>query len=196
MGRGREALQQFEDARRADPYSAVASGWLGALQFRAGERERGMAEMERALQLDSTNPPTMIFNARALVDVGRPEEARRLLHRLWEQTPSWRAPVAQVLAEAGEPERARALLAALPDEAAAMPLRHTMTAALTLSLGDTTAALDALERAAVAREILPTYWSLSSKEFDPIRTSDRFAAVAGRFGLDVRVFTTGRGGRP
>jgi serine/threonine-protein kinase len=195
-GRSREALQRFEDARRADPYSAVASGWLGSLQFRTGERERGMAELERALQLDSTNAPTLIFNARALIELGRREEARRLLHRLWEQTPSWRASAAQILAEAGEPERARAMLANMPDAATGMPLRHTITAALTLSLGDTAAALDELERAAVAREILPTYWSLSSREFDPIRASARFAGVARRFGLDARVFTTGRGGRP
>jgi serine/threonine-protein kinase len=196
VGRGREALVQFEDARRADPYSAVASGWLGALQFRAGDRERGLAEMQRALQLDSTNPPTMIFVAKALVDVGRREEARRLLHRLWEQTPPWRAATAQVLAAAGEPQRARDLMAVLPEVSGGMHLRHTMAAGLALSLGDTTAALDALLAAAEAREILPTYWSLSSEEFDPVRQSARFAAAVRRFGLDERVFTAPRGGRP
>jgi serine/threonine-protein kinase len=196
VGRGREALQQFERARQADPYSAVASGWLGALQFRAGDRERGLGEMLRALQLDSTNPPTMIFAAKALADVGRQEEARRILQRLWEQTPSWRAAAAQVLAATGEPQRAREMLTTLPDAAAGMPLVHTMTAGLTLSLGDTAAALNALERAADAGEILPTYWSLSSEEFDPLRTNARFAEIVRRFGLDVRVFTAPRGGRP
>lgn len=198
MGRGSDALRQFERARRADPYSAVASGWLGSLQFEAGDRERGLAELRRAMQLDSTSPPTMLQAGKAFAAAGLRDEAIRLFLRLWEQTPSWRAPAAQALATVGEPALAREMLATLSNapQPSGIPLLHTMTASLTLSLGDTAAALDALERAANAGEILPTYWSLASAEFDPVRTSARFANVVRRYGLNVSVFTVARGGTP
>ncbi len=194
-GRGPEALRQFEQARRIDPYSAVASGWLGGVRFYTGDTLAGLAEVERAMQIDSTSPPTMIFAARTLAAVGRAGEARAIMRRLWDQTPSWRTPAAAVLADVGEPEWARGLLEAVQRPEAASPVTGTMTAILTLALDDTARALDAMERAAAAREILPTYWSLSSPEFDVMRANPRFLAVVRRFGLDERRFGSPNGGR-
>ena len=67
---------------------------------------------------------------------------------------------------------------------------------LRLALGDTTRALDEMERATDAGDFWPTYITLSAREFDPIRRSARFAAIVRRVGLDEAVFTSPTGGRP
>ncbi|MGH7710930.1 MAG: hypothetical protein ACREOG_06580, partial [Gemmatimonadaceae bacterium] len=85
---------------------------------------------------------------------------------------------------------------ALETERPAGPLANTRLVTLHLSLGDTTRALDALERATDAEEIWPTYYSLSEPFFDPLRRNVRVAAIVRRVGLNERVFTSPNGGRP
>jgi hypothetical protein len=62
-----------------------------------------------------------------------------------------------------------------------------------LGLGDTSRALGALEDA--VRTGVPVI-PLSDPMFDPLRASERFAAVVRRFELDARTFTSATGGRP
>ena len=55
-----------------------------------------------------------------------------------------------------------------------------------LGLGDTTQALEALERATAAREIWPAMFPTLSPMFEPVRGSDRFRRVLARVGLAKR----------
>jgi len=66
------------------------------------------------------------------------------------------------------------------------PLDETARAFAFLGLGDTTAALDALERATDAKAPWPFVASTSGTMFASVRRSDRFRALLTRVGLAAR----------
>ena len=105
-GRVARAEPLFKRARDLDPYLAVASGWYGHLLFLRGEQSDGLAEMRRAVEIDSTNPPAMVFLADALRRLGRTDEARVLAQRLWRTVPTWRG----VTANLDEPEQVQEMI--------------------------------------------------------------------------------------
>ena len=195
-GRFTEAQSEFERARALDPYSAVASGWVGHLLVLSGRQAAGLRELRSALEIDSTNQPLLVFVAQALMAEGERDEPKVLMERLWSTFPQWRGVAAQVFAGLGDSARARDLIRIMESEQPARPLQNTRLTTLYLSLGDTSRALDALERATDAAEIWPTFYSLSEPFFDPLRRSARFAAIIRRVGLNERVFTSPNGGRP
>ena len=100
-----------------------------------------------------------------------------------------------VLARSGAPDDARALLRrveATPDGTGG---KLSSTSRIALALGDTTRALDALEKAAAGDGYLAVSQYIGSKHFDQIRKSPRFAAVLRKFNLDVARLTAPDGGR-
>jgi eukaryotic-like serine/threonine-protein kinase len=195
-GRFAEAQTEFERARALDPYSAVASGWVGHMLMLSGRGTEARAELRRAMEIDSTNPPLLVFLAEALLDAGQVDQSRALMERLWNATPAWRPVAAQMLAIMGDRERASELVRSYENQQSRSPVAHTVLTMLHLALGDTTRALDALERATDFREIWPTFYSVSEPFFDPVRHSARFARIIRRVGLNERVFTSPNGGRP
>jgi TolB-like protein/Tfp pilus assembly protein PilF len=197
MGHVMEAKAEFERARRADPYDAVASGWLGHLLSLTGHHSEALAEINRALEIDSDSAPPVLYMAvQANLMLGDTVRARALVNRLWERVPAWHGPAAVLLADLGD----RVTAMTVVREIEASPRDWYVggaTAALIYSvLGDTAKALDVLERATAAGEIWPMSYSMSEREFDPIRRSARFAAIVKRVGLDERIFTSPTGGRP
>jgi len=195
-GRFAEAQREFERARALNPYSAVASGWVGHLLVLSGHQAEGLRELRRAMEIDSTNQPLLVFVAQALISAGQRSEPKVLMERLWNTFPQWRDVAAQVLVALGDSTRARALIRVMESDRPARPLVNTRLATLHLSLGDTSRALDALDRATDAAEIWPTFYSLSEPYFDPLRRRARFIAIIRRAGLNERVFTSPNGGRP
>jgi hypothetical protein len=127
---------------------------------------------------------------------GDTAKAKAIAERLWSRVPQWRGAAAFLLAELGD--RARATVVARQIEAKPEPGYGSIATASIIysALGDTTKALDLLERATDAGEIWPTAYSLSEREVDPMRKSARFAAIVRRVGLDERIFTSPTGGRP
>jgi TolB-like protein/Tfp pilus assembly protein PilF/tRNA A-37 threonylcarbamoyl transferase component Bud32 len=197
MGHVMEAKAQFQLARAADPYDAVASGWLGHLLSLTNHHDSALAELDRALEIDSDSAPPVLFMAvQANMVAGDTAKARRLVKRLWERVPQWRGTTAFLLAELGD----RATAATVARQIEANPEHGYMgisaASVIYATLGDTAKALDLLERATDAGEIWPTSWSLNEREFDPLRRSARFAAIVRRVGLDERIFTSPTGGRP
>jgi hypothetical protein len=69
-------------------------------------------------------------------------------------------------------------------------------ALLHLASGDTSQYFEALERATASGEMWPTFFSLSERTFDRVRSSARFAAIVRSVGLDEATFTSPTGGRP
>ena len=189
-----EALPYFERARQLDPTSAVASGWVGHLLDLSGRVDEAWPHLRRAMDIDSTNPPSLVMIAEAHLYSGRPDSAILYAERLARVWPGWRRPAAAVLAAAGARERALELLGATQqgDDGAAAGYSGSAFAAL----GDSTAWFDLTERQTAQREIWPTYWSLNERALDFMRGSARFAAIVRSVGLDPRIFTRPRGGRP
>jgi adenylate cyclase len=197
MGHVMEAKAEFKRARRADPYDAVASGWLGHLLSLTGHHAEALAEINRALEIDSDSAPPVLYMAvQANLMLGDTVRARALVNRLWERVPAWHGPAAVLLADLGD----RVTAMTVVREIEASPRDWYVggaTAALIYSvLGDTAKALDVLERATAAGEIWPMSYSMSEREIDPIRRTPRFAAIVRRVGLDDRIFTSPTGGRP
>jgi TolB-like protein/Tfp pilus assembly protein PilF len=195
MGRLAEAKTEFERARSADPYDAVASGWLGHLLSLTNQHTQALAELDRALEIDSA-PPVLFMAAQANMAAGDTAKAKDLLLRLWERVPPWRGSAAVLMAGLGD--RAGAISVARQIEAnpEQWSLGTTTAGIIFSALGDTAKALSALERATDAGDIWPTAYSMSEREFDPLRRSARFAAIVRRVGLDERIFTSPTGGRP
>jgi hypothetical protein len=142
--------------------------------------DSALVESRRALQSNPSNLTTVCFSAMILSAVGRQDEARQLLAGF----PPFNPMGAYVLAAAGDTGTVRQRLASAaqnPPGRTWMP--QTFRAFGMLGLGDTTQALDALERATDAREIWPALHPASGRMFDGIRESARFRALLSRVGL-------------
>ena len=100
-----------------------------------------------------------------------------------------------ILARSGATDDARALLKRVDAAPAGTWGKLSSTSRITLALGDTARALDALEQAAAGDGDLTISQLISSKHFDPIRKSPRFVAVLKKFNLDVARLTAPDGGR-
>jgi serine/threonine-protein kinase len=185
-----EALPQFRRARALDPNSAVASGWVGHLLDLSDRPEEALSELRRALQIDSTVPPTLVFMAQAHLYHGRPDSARLYAERIWRVWPNWRSSTAAILAHLGDRNR---VLAALREAEEQDPMGGV---GIYAALGDSTRWFEKHEQATAARNIWPTYSSLSERGLDFMRGSARFAAIVRSVGLDERIFTAPTGGRP
>jgi TolB-like protein/Tfp pilus assembly protein PilF len=192
-----EAKAQFQLARAADPYDAVASGWFGHLLSLTNKHDSALAELDRALEIDSDSAPPVLFMAvQANMVAGDTAKAKALAQRLWARVPQWHGPTAFLLAELGDRATAEAVARQIEADPGHGYVGTSTASIIYAVLGDTAKALDVLERATDAGEIWPTSYSLSEREVDPLRRSARFAAIVRRVGLDERIFTSPTGGRP
>jgi serine/threonine protein kinase/Tfp pilus assembly protein PilF len=184
-----EALPMFQRARELDPNSAVASGWVGHMLDLMGRTGEGLAELRRALDIDSTVPPTLTMMAQAHFYAGNLDSARFYAERLSRVWPNWRASAASMFARLGDRSRAQALLEEIQSR------DPEGGAGVYAALGDSTRWFASREQATRERIIWPTYTSLSERPLDFMRGSARFAAIVRSVGLDERIFAAPNGGR-
>src|SRR5690606_21066422 len=127
------AQEQFSRARVLDPYSAVASAWTGHLLVLEGHQAEGLAEINRALELDSLNPPALYMAAQAHRYGGQSDSSRAMTDRLARRVPAWRAEAAGLYALLGDDGQARSVLAEV--EAGEVPgERYTRIYMISLAL--------------------------------------------------------------
>lgn len=149
---------------------------------------------QRAIQLDSTVVITEVSRA-LMLDLGHYED----MVRLGEKYKSPWGEVIYAFAKLGRRAQADSVLKMnqarnrSPDTRSRRSLGDEVLAYI--GVGDTTRALDALDREKGGMMRQPGR-SLSDPLFDPIRTSPRFAAYVRRLGLDPKILATGKGGRP
>jgi serine/threonine-protein kinase len=192
VGDFRAARIQFDSARKLDPYSAVASTWVARALSVAGMLDSSVLELRRAIQLDSSNL-LVLGSAQIFAEAGRIEEARALARR----TPNVGGELkGYVLGRTGDRAEALAILRDLEAQRQRPWMGEWAIALTAIGVGDTARALSALERSTDAHEIWPLYTSLIDPIYDPLRSSARFAALVRRVGLDERLLTSPRAGRP
>jgi eukaryotic-like serine/threonine-protein kinase len=184
-GRVAQAEEACRRARAADPVSPAASGILAYSLSLLGRHGESLAETRRAYELDSSLAWAHSVLPLVLLRAGHREESRALAQTTL--APPFSGIAAYVLAATGDRAGATAIIRQLE---ARPPTNWFARTALTyayLGIGDTTRALAAIERAAVAgeRPFLP----FLDPMYDPLRPSARFAAAVRRFGLDERLFT-------
>ncbi len=182
MFRGRvgEAMRQLMIARQTEPASAVVAAWLGYGYYLDGQLDSAVVEIRRAYQSDSTHRFLVGVGPVILQRAGLPSEARRQAERVWPE----RSELAWVLAAQGDSAPAFALL---------RRREHADDWRLMLVVGDTTRALQTLERLTSPEAPWPTANSVLDPQYAVLWPSARFRAVLQRVGLgDVVLPTAGK----
>ncbi len=186
-GRLDEARVAIDRARSLDPLSMVIGASVGAVYHLAGDTAGAIRALRRALEIDANFVMTHYFLGGALRDAGEltaaATEFRSAIARSGGGgTPEMTAGLAQTLAKQGDTDAARALQRELEAASATRHVPPCLLAQVHAALGDTDAALDAVERGAAQRDadlafigVRPAYAGL--------RGHPRFEAVRRRVGV-------------
>jgi serine/threonine-protein kinase len=194
QGRPAEALELLERARKLERLSPVIAAWTSYAFFLTGRVDSALAERARAAQLDSTVLP--VTNLGALLDLalGRREAARGLMSAGTPPVMMSNAPY--VFAKLGDTATAGRLIRGIESNSPRPWFADAARASVALALGDSSAALAALEQSArTSGPIWYVYMPLQDPAYDLVRGSPRFAALLRRANLNVALLTRPGGGR-
>ena len=191
LGRMEDAVVQVRRAMRVDPLSSTTT-WVAANTFfMSNRREEALATARRAFELDSTpaSPARQMF-ALLLYASGKTDSAKALMRGTTAapQAAPW---VGYLIAATGDKAGAAEFIRRYESERGKNAFANATQAWTYLGAGDTTRALDALERSAREREPLSFSVPFGMTMYDPIRASARFANVIRTYGLDPASFHAG-----
>jgi adenylate cyclase len=178
LGRFDQALYQFRLAAELDPLFRQLTFWQVRVFESAGDLEGALAVAKEALARYPGNRLLHIHVGRALLSLGRLEEARE--HAAMAGGPINDAGTAvgraELLALLGDPSEAERLVKSWESDPSAFFIRMNHIAALLAVLGQTDRAFELLERD--AREGERSLWiDFRRPTFDPIRHDPRFVAL-------------------
>ena len=196
-GRVHEALTQFEQAKALDPFYSTNVMYDAWAMATVGRDSEAVVEARRGLELDPDNEAVNTIYGSVMMETGHFAEAVAHARRMVPRTTDIRRLgfYGLILARSGATDDARALLGRIEAAPDGTWGKLSSLSRINLALGDTARALDALEKAAAGDGDLAISQLISSKHFDPIRKSARFAAVLRKFNLDVARLTAPDGGR-
>lgn len=179
LGRFDEAVSELRLAMALDPLSLAVSSTLGVTLFYAGRYEEAERALLDTLRLDDRFSFAHLFLGHVQAAQQRHAEAISSIERalrLGGRVPEALGALGYALAASGAVEEARAVLAELTDLSQHRFTSPTAFAQIHVGLGDRTAALDAVARAAELRT-LDLAWLLLRPQFAPLRTEPGFDAV-------------------
>jgi DNA-binding winged helix-turn-helix (wHTH) protein/tetratricopeptide (TPR) repeat protein len=157
LARHEEALAEIERARQCDPLSVPINATISYIWCEARQPDRAVAAALKALEIDSNAPLTHMLLGRGYMLVGEPRKAIASLTtaaRLSGHGPVIEANLAYAHARTGSPDKARRILDALTRRSSRRYVSPVDIGLIRTGLGDTDAALTALEdgfRARAAR---------------------------------------------
>jgi tetratricopeptide (TPR) repeat protein len=186
-GRTEESVAQGRRAARVDPLSSTTFMVATQIMLNANRIDEAIAMAHRATELDTsmTSPGRLIY-ALAMYAAGNVDSARKLVKGAvpGPQSSPW---MGYLIGATGDRDGAATYIRKLEAEQGRNSFANMAVAWTYLGLGDTTRALDALERAARAHEpVLSIPFGMPF--YNGIRHSARFASVLRTFGLDPAIF--------
>jgi eukaryotic-like serine/threonine-protein kinase len=196
LGRTDDAIAQGRRAIAIDPLSSVTAA-VYSMALVVGRRyDEAVAVARRGVELDSLSPlgvPDLALAQYFAGDVAGARETAR--HAV--EIPNTSMQMAFLAAATGDHPDVPALVRRIEQERDGNANAEMAIAFAWLGAGDTTQALDALERMAARHEPVSFQGAFNHPAYDPVRQSARFAAVVRSYGLDPALFTrTPVGARP
>ncbi len=180
-----EAREHLEQAHALDPLSAPIGISRGLLHYYARDDDAAVSRYLETLETDPHFAMARYFLGQALERQGRHEESVAELRQAIAESggsQEMTAALARSLASSGAREEAETLLADLLARSARQYVAPSLIAQVYDGLGQDTAALDWLERAAEARAA-DLIWLGVRPGFDAVRSHPRFTALLARLGL-------------
>ncbi|MEO6526727.1 MAG: protein kinase [Gemmatimonadaceae bacterium] len=192
MGRHEEAMQHAQTARSLDPLSPIIQTWVGLRYYFAGRQDDAIAEYRRALEIDRNFAPAHWHLGMAYEQAGRyaegVAEAERALS-LDRGSLLYLASLGHAYAKAGRMREARATLDHLAEASRTRHVSAYHVAVIHVALGDTTNALDLLERAIAERSPWIGYINVDPR-FEPLRSQPRFQRLVKAVEMSVGAAST------
>ena len=185
LGKLDEARAVIDRARTLDPLSMVIATSVGVVYHLAGDTAGAVRALQRAGEMDPNFGMTHYFLGGALRDAGDLTAAAAAFRTAIAKTggtPEMTAGLAQVHARAGDVDAARALQRELVEAAATRNVPASLLAQVHASLLEIGPAIDALERAAEAREPELVFIGVRAA-YAPLRGNARFDALRTRIGV-------------
>ncbi len=192
MGRHAEAMEQAQTARSLDPLSPIIQTWVGLRYYFAGRPDQAIAEIRKALEIDRNFAPAHWHLGMAYEQTGQYAEGVAQAERALALDPGsllYLASVGHAYARAGRVREARATLERLAQASRTRHVSAYHVAAIHVALGDTTVALDWLERAFAERSPWIGYLAVDPR-VAPLRSHPRFQNLIRKVGSGVRAGAT------
>ncbi len=148
LARHEEALAEIELARQCDPVSVPVNASISYVWWAARQPDRAVAAAAKALELDSNAPLTHMLLGCGYMLLGEPRKAITSLTtavRLSGHGPIATAHLGYAFARAGFPDKARRILDGITRRTSAPYVSPVDIALVMTGLGETDAALTALE---------------------------------------------------
>lgn len=176
------ALTLFHQAQAAEPLAVNISANIGMVHYYAGRYHEGIAQLQRALQLDSSYAHTHSLLGRCYRQLGEFDRALEQFAHCEGASISTVSAVLTTQALAGRREEARAGLEALLEERGRRHVPSFDIAEIFLTLGETEQALDWLELAYEER-VQPINFLMVEPLLLPLHSVPRFRSLAARVGV-------------
>lgn len=179
MGRHKEAMQQAQTARSLDPLSPIIQTWVGLRHYFDRQHESAIAEYRKAIELDRDFAPAHWHLGMAYEQTGRLAEGVSEAKQALALDPGnllYLASLGHAYARAGQVREARATLARLAEAARTRHVSAYHVAMIHIALGETTAALDWLDRALAEQSPWVGYLNVDPR-VDHVRTHPRFQGL-------------------
>jgi TolB-like protein/tetratricopeptide (TPR) repeat protein len=176
MGRFEQAVREMRVAQQLDPLALIGHAAEGWVSIYARDYDRAIRQLDGVLERDSTYFLAALWKGQALELAGRPADAEAVLRyaqTLAAHSVLAEAALARALALGGRRSDAVQRLAALERRSDREYVSSYEIALIHLALGDTSAALGRLERAAAERAHAIAFLSVDPR-LDAIRADPRF----------------------